>query len=872
MGYGYAVTVAGCPQIFMTYGCEVTDWDSADDAPGEAQSVAGTLVDPSWRWDESCDPLSGDLQVGGVSFELEDAPDDDGNPRITYLGNRDESSIPSTSLAASIDENDLTLTVADGAALGSFPQVLWIDGEALLCDSISTNTVTVNAAGRGYYGSLATSHLVDAANNVMPEVFAAFPWFDYRRVVLWRVEAGVAKPLWRGRIEDKPESSGGGDAVGPARYSFRCEHAWTFQRNQPLGVPEAVCRLRGFHVRGIDLRISLGQAGTGFSSERYAYEKRVEKIYDTLKEALSASKSNLYQHMGSYQSFANLGEPVVERSGIRWTVTTTFNTGNGALDISQRVAEQTASAAATQQTGTYKIAEVATDGVPDALVYCPSGMGVYPIDRTEGLPSDWTAQEHDEGASHRTLIDPVLRGDYSDAHAFELTPRSATDSADPVVDTNNAEAGGPTFRGTGKFLPRTPYGREHTAEYIATANFLLRLTARVESSHFAYGIRRALEDTTFTRSGVDTRDWGWDGLQDVVDETTDRTWAPCRFYLDGSMAVQDVVTNRCALAGAGVAVGDGGKLGLISYAPPTFQTPVVATLTEADILGYPSFGRLDGTRNAARLQGELVDLLVRDAHSIGRYRQTYEGSLRLVGLKFDAAASDNPTALASSVLSRYLSLWSRPRQTVTFTLPLAEWHETAVHGAWFYLTMWLVPNASGGRGVTDLFAKVIRRAVDVARGELTVTCLTYNAVHGYAPCIRVASIAGATVTADVNYIQTDSGTDYSGSDQSGYVGTPSDGGVSLFQTGMVCEIVKRDVTTYTAETGLVIQSVNPGSRQITFTSSPTTAPAAGEIWDLRFAAWNASGVTAAQKAYAYVGSRSAGVIAGTTTKNKAWAP
>jgi hypothetical protein len=870
MGSGYAVTVSGCPDAFVTYGAAVGTWDSADDHPGAVSAVDGGLVDPSWRWEETCDPLSGDLQVGGISFELEDAPDDDGNPRITYLGNRDESSIDSTVLTASIDANDLTFDVADGSALGSFPRVLWIDGEALLCDSISTNTVTVNASGRGYYGSLATSHLVDSSRNVQPEVFTAFPWFDYRRVVAWRVEGGVARPLWRGRVEDKPESSGGADAVGPARYSFRCEHAWTYQRNQPLGVPEAVCRLRGFHVRGIDLRISLGQAGTGFSSERYAYEKRVEKIYDTLREALSASKSNLYQHMGSYQSFANLGEPVVERSGIRWTVATTFNTGNGALDISLRVAEQTASAAATQQTGTYKIAEVATDGVPDALVFCPSGAGAYPIDRTEGLPSTWSSAEHDEGASHRTLIDPVLRGDYSDAHAFEITPESG--NATPV-DTNNADAGGPTFRGTGRFLPRTPYGREHTAEYIATANFLLRLTARVESSHFAYGIRRALEDTTFTRSGIDTRDWGWDGLQDVVDETTDRTWAPCRFYLDGSMAAQDVITNRCALAGAGVAVGTDGKLGLISYAPPTFQTPVVATLTEADILGYPAFGRLDGTRNAARLQGELVDLLVRDAHSIGRYRQTYEGTLRLVGLKFDAAASDNPTALASSVLSRYLSLWSKPRQTVTFTLPLSEWGETAVHGAWFYLTMWLVPNASGGRGVTDLFAKVIRREVDVAGGELTVTCLTYSAVHGYAPCIRVASIAGSTVTAAFGYVANGGGpTDYSGSDQSGYAGIDSDGGVSLFAAGMVCELIRRDTTGYTAETGLVIQSVNAGDGEITFTAPPTTVVGAGEIWDLRFAAWNAVGVTTAQKAYAYVGSRSAGVIAATTTKNKVWAP
>lgn len=69
-----------------------------------------------------------------------------------------------TAINGAINDSTLTITVDDGTKLCA-PGTITIDSEIILIDSISTNTLTVNASGRGYDGSTAASHSDDAAVN-----------------------------------------------------------------------------------------------------------------------------------------------------------------------------------------------------------------------------------------------------------------------------------------------------------------------------------------------------------------------------------------------------------------------------------------------------------------------------------------------------------------------------------------------------------------------------------------------------------------------------------------------------------------------------------------------------------------------------------
>jgi hypothetical protein len=65
-----------------------------------------------------------------------------------------------STLSTGIDDDDLSVVVADGSNFPSTNFIITIENERLLIDSRSGNTLTVNASGRGYGSTTPASHSV----------------------------------------------------------------------------------------------------------------------------------------------------------------------------------------------------------------------------------------------------------------------------------------------------------------------------------------------------------------------------------------------------------------------------------------------------------------------------------------------------------------------------------------------------------------------------------------------------------------------------------------------------------------------------------------------------------------------------------------
>jgi len=162
---------------------------------------------------------------------------------------------------------------------------------------------------------------------------------------------------------------------------------------------------------------------------------------------------------------------------------------------------------------------------------------------------------------------------------------------------------------------------------------------------------------------------------------------------------------------------------------------------------------------------------------------------------------------------------------------------------------------------------------DLAEDRLVLEVITFptrERLGAFAPCVRLASISGTSLSVETAYFGlSDGATDYAGSNLSGYRGTANDGGAWWFRAGYKCRIVAIDQTNAQSQGGLTVASVS--GTTITLTGSvPTTVRdwaaflAGGGLADLVFDDYGSGSLTTEQKEFACVGSESAQVIDGTT--------
>lgn len=449
----YVLTIDGLPYYAATAQCPViTSWGSTDDQPRGAAILRGALGSTQFAWDERVDASMGGLEVGGLTFALHDVQPTSGIASgrrwLTWLATREPGAVTSAIVAASFTAAATTFDLTSssvGAVSASIPGVLWVDGEAILCASLSTNTVTVDTNGRGYYGSRARPHTVDEQLGIYPEAWVAPPWSVYRRVVLWRVSsAGVATAIWRGYSNRAPRLAKDG-----ASYEFQCESAWTVERQRALGDVTAGTRVRGYNAAGVQLSVvdnSGGWVGAGNMSSwlpRYGYGLVEDGIDPLLTQIRTQLRANILSYSAGTFRPTNA---VVNLSRVGNSATAKVliesNDANRPLLLNALVmGESFESAPATQAvidlgvvrtpTGqrfelTFTLPEIA------CVIASPAyGRGQrVPITTIEGLPTSAASAEVTSVGAHRTSVQQALVADYDDDLRFVvLQPYVAADDA-----------------------------------------------------------------------------------------------------------------------------------------------------------------------------------------------------------------------------------------------------------------------------------------------------------------------------------------------------------------------------------------------------------------------------------------------------------
>lgn len=853
--------------------------------------LAGKLEPPDSTIKTTLHPLEGKCEVNSQRFIVHDAPYDFGGSvgvrsLFTWLATRDDDALQYTTLAQDFEAGDATFTVASGTgALFDGVDVVWIDGEAVAISGRTGDLINVAGSGRGYFGTQEETHVVDPETSDYPEVFVEFPWISHRRVVLYyvsRVVNGVAMelhPFWRGHAT-RPRGSNGG-----AEYEIHCEHLLKRYEHLRMGAADAVCRLRGYSRRLVMLNVVHGQGDSGHTNSDFMYPDGllVMNSLDDLGGALARNiNARLLSDLGSPPGAPpEYAKVTCSTSGSQLGAHLELNDLGEGGSIEIRVAPRTgdwlefneptimATATASQAADPRSAGCAAT--LPPVLVESHPGGSDIPINRTDRLPTNWAATTAQAGPFHAE-VRPILRGVYSEDEWLEIVATS-----DAPITANNFTIGGPTITGVFRLVPRKPGvpSRDLTTRGAAIDLAVSFVTAlHVRTDHWALGIKTLITDTTFARSGIDSRDWDLNSF-DAVIAATPPDYAARDWVFDGSEGVLDFIVRQCLANGCGIAV-RGSKLALVAYGSAPSNVALDATITEDDLVDKPHPYRFeDGIANVANAATKAYDLRVRNKRSVRRYGEGKTIEIDLTDV--DAAeVTASPTLLAATVLARVLGNFDRPLHMTR--LPLNwSFHSSAECGDFVSISEWLCPDGAGDRGLSARVGQVLGHERVLRSGVVWIDALLMPGGVGYSPCVRVASISGAVLTIATDYIGADG--DYSGSTRPGYEGLEGDGGVSFFTAGDRIQLVLRNDTS-TVTLSAVVLSVNPGALTITLTAAPGTtwedyavdAGGVGHYVDARFNSYGTSGLQDAQKAYAWVGNATTGNIGASSDAAQQWRP
>lgn len=839
---GWLIVIDGVPYGFGTAGVSsVSSWPDGD--PG-VTILDGALDRPTGELSERLRPTEGDCDVSPLSFVVHDVDSGAYAQIITALFTRDIESITKTYLTVSATASDVNFTVADPTIFGVSPSLdAWVNGE---CVRVTARAGSVLTVTRGRYGSRARAIEVNEDEAILPEIFLSCPELTRRRVVLYRVVDGVATTRYIGHADHAPRLNEDG-----CSWTISTTHASTRELGVTLGSVAGNARNVGYDDYGVSLIVERSNGAGVIGSSARASTK--VKIHASLQDAVSAACSRLEASIRS-------------TTGADATVTPSFVGGRVIVSVSAtsidaytlraRIGDLEAESTSTD-TSSAKRAKVELYGA-DRGALSRFGWQPYsapPVTDSARLtvlaisPSLPTAS-----ASWATItssgdvpvtVTPILTAPWDNDYQLVLDARGQTADYWTTADTTHTDPSHTTLRASAYL--RAKDAAVATEPEAPTAGSLVyrgvlvfHREYLVQSSHWLYALQWVFDDGAISDEN-DARNWDWSQIGLHAGATGSGTVAAVDWRIAADRKVGEFLVDECALRGACLSV-RGGKLCVVAVRQPTASETVAASITDADLRGSGDAPRAqleqweDGVVTAVQIASPLRDVRVVDQVARARYGDGRTITLRAEGLRNQRSAIDDPVQWARSIAQRPLRLWSAPVYLVR--LPLTQQYRDAFElGDVIEATVATLPDGAGARGLDAQRLQVIGIAEDLDTGDLTVEALWFPLAYGYAPCVRVASIAGSLLTIDTGAGVSRIG-DYSGSGLSTYTGTANDGGASRFAVGDVVELVQRNAASPAAPEQRTVTSVDPTVPSIKLDAAPAGGWGALSWVDLRTAAYS----------------------------------
>lgn len=868
----WLLVIEGSRHAYATGGVSSISSYSDGAAPTGTTIKRGFLSPAIPAISERLRPLDGRVEVSALEFTIHDT---DGSVTDQFTREREDSAL--TFLAASVLPGDTSITVANGAAITSYPTDVWINRECMQVHSRAGNTLFVN---RARYGTVAEAIEVDATVALRPELLAYPCTLRGRRARLYRVSGTTATLRWVGYVRNGPVVAQNG-----ASYVVQCAHAWDQEASSSWGSPQPAATLSGYDAAAIALIVENADKSRVAYSNQPTYKAYV---YLTRKSAVEAALVRLKAQLaslGATNPFA-----VVAETGGELLITVRFESftlGTASL----RYGSELFAAQSTENSGVVEHVFRATVQDQGALVR--AGFALGGDDRATTirphvglLAGTWSPVT---GSRSGVVLTPVLVGELDDGAMLELDPTGQStpgpNAADSTFTITAAGTGAATFRGFARILSKDPLvepepvtWEAHRAGLPIPAALPLRSALRVDGEHWLDAIRSVLEDNSLATAGSDSRNWGWSGYDAAHAASRDELGA-VQYRTSGSTTIGELVAEEAKLRGCCVTVGADALLSIIDLRSPTLTETPAATITARDWIASQPQGMGpsgDGLVTDVELTTPLRTMSLRDAVALGRYGTQTLLKVASQSLRRDPRIVTDPIGYSMTALGKLLGRWRDELQVYTGSVPASRFLSSCTLGAVVLFESNNAPNRAGRSGFSGASAKravIIGRAEDPATNTLSLELLALPVVYGFAPCARVASISGATITLASGYAGASD--DYAGSSLLGYAKTANDRGAGWFAPGFVCELVLRDTATHTVEK-YTIQSVNPGAGTITFdapvNTSPTNWPslASSGIVDVIFTSYGST--VTAQRLFAAVADESTRVIDSTTDRPRKWAP
>jgi len=821
-------------------------------------------------------PLDGRVEVSALDFSLHDT---DGSVTDQFTREREDSAL--TFLTASVLPADTSITVANGAVITSYPTDVWVNRECLQVHSRAGNTLFVN---RARYGTVAEAIEVDAAVALRPELFAYPCTLRGRRARLYRVSGTTATLRWVGYVRNGPVVAQNG-----ASYVVQCVHAWDQEASSTWGSPQPAAALSGYDAAAVMFIVENADKSKVAYSNPPTYKAYV---YPTRRAAIDAAIVRLKSQLTSLGA-TGLFSAVTETGGEVF-VTVRFDTASFSFGrASLRYGAEIANATSAENNGTTEHAFRITVQDQGALVRAGFALGgddrATTIKPHVGLlAGSWAPVA---GSRSGVVLTPVLVGELDDGALLELDPTGQSTPGPVSNDTTfsalngSGSVGATTFRGFARILSKDPLAEPEPVTWDAHRSGLpipaalpLRSALRVDGEHWLDALRSVLEDNSLATSGSDSRNWGWSGYDAAHAAGRDEMGA-VQYRTNGNTTIGELVAEEAKLRGCCVTVGADALLSIIDLRSPTLTETPAATITARDWIATQPQGMGpsgDGLVTDVELSTPLRTMSLRDAVALGRYGTQTLLKVSSQSLRRDPRIVTDPIGYSMTALGKLLGRWRDELQVYTSSVPASRFLSSCVLGAVVLFESNNAPNRAGRSGFSGANAKravIIGRTEDPATNTLALDLLALPVVYGFAPCARVASISGATITLASGYAGASD--DYAGSTLTGYAKTANDRGAGWFAPGFVCELVLRDTATHTIEK-YTVQSVNPGAGTITFASNVNTSPtnwpalASSGIVDVVFTSYGST--ITAQRLFAAVADESTRVIDGTTDRPRKWAP
>lgn len=828
------------------------------------------------RWTERCNPIDGTLEIDTLQLVVNDlhfATAEGQKQLFTYLTTRFPETLRSTELSASMTATDTEFEVFDASYITglSLPAPVWIESECVLVASVAGTTATVASGGRGYLGTVATAHAIDASSSSFPEVFVDFPWFYKRKTLLWVAieQSGTitsAKIVWRGHAA-RPELNEG-------QWTIASDSAWNTARETRLGLKPESTRLRGFNLSRMPMSVQWAElANTTGNSQINA---GLTGIRNTFEDALLANAHQIDSDINTYETSSTIQLALTAQVFGNTAQATFVTRGVTSPGVSIVIRDWPAQHTQTTTGSDPAFSVARLTPIPPAIVLFVRSPGYIPINSTQGLANalNTTHTLFTESAQ----VEVELLGEYDENFKLRIRPASAT-----PLDDNNTDYNGPTYYGSMLLIPAQE-GQTPTYPSVIWSPVLLQQIATITCDHWFVGIAAifASSITPYVSTDLDTRDWSIGETSETLKilSLTGGPFAKRIYRLDGKDKLIDILSPELKASACGLTVVDDARFSFFAFRQPTATEAAVEipeedlTIDSKDIQKFANDGMLV---NSTTFEAPNTDVTVNEQRSIRRYKLGIDYSLEIKSMNqsTDVANVD----FGSAVLTRLFGTWGHPRSLVTIEIPWSEYESRVRIGTWIKYSSVVLPDGQGNRRASQIVAQVLERVIDLDNNKMQLSAVVFPVTYGYAPCLRVASISGNTITfAGPGYVHGTS--DYAGSDQADYAfaGTfANDGGVSWFKPNYACQLVARtqfgDI-----ERGLVIATdgVDPANKQITFTVTIPDDPidwsallAANVIVDLRFDDFN-SCTLEQQVNWPFIGSYATGLIDGTDTANRAW--